>query len=71
MAKASAREKILLESTGKNKNGKATRYFYMSYINKRNTTEKLELMKFDPRAWNEELGKLGKKVLFKQKKVPK
>lgn len=68
---AGAREKIQLRSTGKNKKGKPTGYFKTTTINKRTTEEKLEFMKFDPRAWNEKTGKLGMRVLFKQKKIPK
>jgi large subunit ribosomal protein L33 len=71
MAKASAREKIMLESSGTNKDGKATRYFYTTYKNKHNTTDKLELTKFDPRAWNPKTNSLGMHVKFKEKKIPK
>lgn len=72
MAKAGAREKIQLRSTGLKKDGKSTGYFKTTVVNKRNAEDKkLDLMKFDPRAWNEETGKLGKRVLFKQKKLPK
>lgn len=71
MAKAGPREKIMLLSTGKTKAGKDTGYFYTTYKNKRNTTEKLALMKFDPRAWNETTGKHGMMILFKEKKIPK
>ncbi len=67
----SPREKIMLESTGTDKEGNPTKYFYTTYLNKRNTTEKLELMKYDPRAWNEATGRYGKHVKFKQKKIPK
>jgi len=71
MAKASARIKIMLISTGKTLAGKPTKYFYTTYKNPRNTTEKLNILKFDPRAWNEAAGKLGMQVLFKEKKIPK
>lgn len=71
MAKAGSREKIQLRSTGKGKNGKPTGYFKTTTINKRTSTEKLEYMKFDPRAWNEKTGKPGMRVLFKQKKIAK
>lgn len=67
----SAREKIMLLSTGKTKDGKPTGYFYTTYKNKRNTPEKKELMKFDPRAWNKALKKCGEHVKFKEKKIPK
>ncbi len=72
MAKAGAREKIQLRSTGKQKNGKPTGYFKTTVVNKRNAEDKkLDLMKYDPRAWNEETGKIGMRVPFKQKKIPK
>lgn len=71
MAKTGPRIKIMLLSTGKTKEGKATGYFYTTYKNTRNTTEKLNIKKFDPRAWNEKAGKLGMMVVFKEKKVPK
>ena len=71
MAKAGAREKVQLRSTGKQKNGKSTGYFKTTTINKRTMEGKLERMKFDPRAWDEEKSKLGKCVLFKQKKIDK
>jgi len=72
MAKAGPREKIQLRSTGTSKSGKPTGYYKTTVVNKRNMAEKkLDLMKFDPRAWNKETGKPGMKVLFKQKKLPK
>jgi large subunit ribosomal protein L33 len=54
MAK-SAREKIKLESTA------GTGYFYTTAKNKRTTPEKLEFMKYDPRA--------RKHVAFKEVKL--
>ncbi len=54
MAKA-AREKIKLESTA------GTGHFYTSSKNKRTTPEKLELMKYDPKA--------RKHVLYKETKL--
>lgn len=71
MASKGPRIKIMLLSTGKNKEGKDTGYFYTTYVNPRNTTEKLELYKFDPRAYNPKTGHRGMKVIFKQKKIPK
>lgn len=68
---SNVREKIMLESTGTGKDGKPTRYYYTKYKNKRNTTEKLELKKYDPRAWDPATGKYGKHVVFKEKKLPK
>jgi large subunit ribosomal protein L33 len=54
MAKA-IREKIKLVSTAD------TGYFYTTTKNKRTTPEKLEMMKFDPKA--------RKHVLFKEAKI--
>jgi large subunit ribosomal protein L33 len=54
MAKA-VREKIKLVSTAD------TGYFYTTTKNKRTTPEKLEFMKFDPKA--------RKHVLFKEAKI--
>ncbi len=54
MAK-SAREKIKLESTA------GTGHFYTTSKNKRTTPEKLEFMKFDPKA--------RKHVLYKETKL--
>ena len=67
MAAKSAREKTMLVSTGKKKDGKPTGYFYTTKKNKRNTPEKMAIMKYDPRAWNEKTGKFGMHVLFKEK----
>lgn len=61
------RIKIMLLSTGKTKEGKDTGYFYTTL----NKGEKLNLIKFDPRAWNEATGRYGKHVPFKEKKIPK
>ncbi len=69
--KTGAREKIMLLSTGKTEKGKDTGYFHTTYKNKRNTPDKLECRKFDPRAWNAENNKLGTYVTFKEKKIPK
>ena len=71
MAKAGPREKIQLRSTGTKKNGKPTGYFKTTFKNKRNTTEKLALNKYDPFAWNEATGRFGKVVEFKEKKISK
>ena len=56
MAKKGAREIIKMESTA------GTGYFYTTNKNKKNTTEKLSLQKFDPMA--------RKHVEFKEKKMP-
>ena len=69
MAAKKAREKIKLVSTGKNKTGKNTGYFYTMTKNKRTKTEKFAFTKFDPRAFNEETGKCGMHVLFKEDKI--
>ena len=71
MAKTGPRIKIMLVSTGKTKAGKATKYFYTTYKNTRNTADKINIKKFDPRAWNEKAGKLGMIIGFKEKKIPK
>ena len=71
MAKTGPRIKIMLVSTGKTRKGQPTGYFYTTYKNTRNTTEKLNIKKFDPRHWDETTGKHGKTVLFKEKKIPK
>lgn len=70
MAKAGVREKVQLRSTGTNAKGKPTGYFKTLTANKR-SEKKLELMKYDPRAWNPDTKKIGMRVLFKQKKISK
>ena len=69
--KSGVREKIMMLSTGKTKDGRDTGFFYTTQKNKRNTPDKLELVKFDPRAWNESTGRYGQYVKFKEKKIPK
>lgn len=71
MAKAGPREKIQLRSTGLKKNGKETGYFKTTFKNKRNTTDKLVLKKYDPYAWNPSTGRYGMVVEFKEKKISK
>jgi large subunit ribosomal protein L33 len=66
MAAKSAREKVKLVSTGKQKDGRSTGYYYTSTKNKRNTPDKMAIMKYDPRAYNPETGKRGMYVLFKE-----
>jgi len=65
------REKIRLVSTAKNKNGKATGTFRTTTKNKRSEggREKLNIKKFDPRAYNAETGKSGMHVVFKEEKI--
>lgn len=60
MAKAT-KHIIRMESTGLNSRGKPTKHSYATHKNKRNSSEKLELMKFDPIA--------RKHVLYKEKKA--
>jgi ribosomal protein L33 len=68
--KTGAREKVMLLSTGVMEDGKPTKTAYYTFRNKRNMeakggkkSDKLELKKFDPR--------IGKHVVFKEKKIPK
>jgi large subunit ribosomal protein L33 len=63
------REKIKLVSTGKRKDGKATKFFYTTTKNKRQNTEKINIKKFDPRAFNSKTGKNGMHVVFKEDKI--
>lgn len=63
------REKIKLVSTGKKKDGKSTKTYYTTTKNKRTSTEKINIKKFDPRAYNPETGKVGAHVLFKEDKI--
>lgn len=63
------REKIKLVSTGKTKEGKPTKTFYTTSKNKRTTTEKINIKKFDPRAFNAETGRDGIHVMFKEDKI--
>lgn len=73
--KTGAREKVSLFSTGTDENGNPTKWAYYTFRNKRNAEAKgkgkLELMKFDPRAWNPETQKYGMHVLHKEKKIAK
>ena len=63
------REKIKLVSTGKTKDGKATKSFYTTTKNKRTTTEKINIKKFDPKAYDANTGKIGAHVIFKEDKI--
>ena len=65
------REKIALVSTGTRKDGKPTATIRTTYKNRRNTPDKLALKKFDPLAYDKETDKVGKHVLFKEKKIKK
>jgi large subunit ribosomal protein L33 len=55
MAKSTKREKIKMVSSAD------TGYYYTTFKNKQNTTEKLELKKFDP--------VVRKHVMFKEDKI--
>lgn len=66
---AAVRIKIRLVSTGTKQDGKKTGYFYTTFKNPRNTTDKIILKKFDPRAWNSVTGKTGMMVDFKEEKI--
>lgn len=66
---AKGRDKIKLVSTGKTQEGNATGYYYTTNKNKRTTTEKLAMKKFDPRAYNATTGKRGMHILFKEEKM--
>jgi large subunit ribosomal protein L33 len=63
------REKIKLVSTGKLKDGKPTKTFYTTTKNKRTQTEKINIKKFDPKAFNAETQKSGAHVIFKEDKI--
>jgi len=75
-----ARDAVRLVSTGKTKDGKSTGSFYVTTYNKTATSKarsrpvkqpnkKIDVMKFDPRAYNPKTGKVGIHVLFKQEKM--
>lgn len=63
------REKIKLVSTAKTKDGKPTKTFYTTTKNKRTSTEKINIKKFDPKAFNKETGRCGMHVMFKEDKI--
>lgn len=63
------REKVKLVSTGLTEAGKDTGTFYTTSRNKKTSDKKLELKKFDPRAFNKETGKKGMHILFKEEKI--
>jgi len=69
MANKGPRIKVKLVSTGKNQKGRKTGYYKTTVKNSRNTTEKLSLKKYDPRAWDAEKSKLGAYVEFKEEKI--
>lgn len=71
MANKGPRIKVMLASTAKNKNGKLTGFAYYTFKNTRNTTDKLEMLKYDPLAFDKATGKVGARVTFKEKKIPK
>jgi ribosomal protein L33 len=63
------REKIKLNSTGLNKEGRKTGYYRTTTKNKKSTTENLKLKCFDPFAYDSKTGKFGMHVLFEEGKV--
>ena len=63
------REIIKMTSTGKTVKGKPTGTFYTTKKNKKKTTEKLKLKRFDQRAYNAKTQKTGMYVLFEEGKV--
>ena len=63
------RDKIRMNSTGTTKEGKKTGYFRTTTKNKKKSPDKLVKKLFDPRAWNEEAGRNGKHVEFKEGKI--
>lgn len=46
-----------------------TGYYYTTTKNKKNTPEKMEIKKFDPKAIHPKTGKQGAHVPFKEKKA--
>ena len=66
---AKIREKIKLISTGVDEKGRPTKFFYTTFKNKRNSTEKLKIMKFDPWAYDKVRGIRGYHVLFDEAKI--
>ena len=63
------REKIKLVSTGKTQTGQPTGVYYTTSKNKRTMTTKLQIKKFDKRAFNPTTGKTGVHTLFKEDKI--
>lgn len=63
------RELVKMLSTGKNKKGRPTGYFYTTDKNKRTKPEKMEFSKYDPLAYDPSTGKTGKHVPFKETKI--
>lgn len=64
MAKKGSVVKVRMESSA------GTGYRYYKRKNPKTMTEKLKMMKYDPRATNEKTGKRGCHVLFEEKKMP-
>ena len=58
---------VKLLSEGLTKDNKKTKYFYTTTKNKK--SKKIKLKKFDPKAYNETIGRNGKHVFFKEKKI--
>jgi len=66
---AKKNKKIKLTSQGLRKDGKKTAYSKTT-VNS-SSEKKLLLNKYDPYAWNEQTGKNGMVVEFKQEKISK
>lgn len=63
---AAIRIKIKLVSTAKQEDGRATGTYYVITKNKREHPEKMEVRKFDRRAYNPETKKTGMHAMFKE-----
>ncbi len=65
-----AAELVRLNSTGTKKNGKKTGYFKTTKLDKKKLAgKKFRIKCFDPRAWNEQAGRLGMHVDFEEGKI--
>ena len=64
-----AAELFRMNSTGKTKKGTPTGTFYTIKKNKRTHPEKLKMMRYDKRAYNEKTDKCGMHVLFEEGKI--
>lgn len=66
-----ARDLIAMISTGRNMNGKKTRYEKVQTKNKKLEIDKRKRKMYDPKAWDTKRGKYGMTVLFEEGKVKK
>jgi hypothetical protein len=73
MALKGNREVVWLISKGLKKNGKQTNYAKTTTKNKKGEKKGIKLKRrcFDPRAWNEKLGRCGLHVEFEEGKAQK